>query len=120
MNIIHTNKVADPAGHYSQGVRMNGFIFVSGQLPVGYPVETPLDEQVTIVLQQMKDIVEAGGSSLEQVVKTTLYISDVNDWPAVNAAYAKFFGEHKPARSIVPVPALHYGYKIEVEAIASF
>ncbi|POY37801.1 enamine deaminase RidA [Solitalea longa] len=120
MTPVFSTEVPSPAGHYNQGMAAHQFIFISGQLPTGFPAETSLEEQVKIALQRVIAIAEAGGSSIEKIVKTTVYIADVNDWPAVNAAYAEFFGpNNKPARSIVPVPALHYGYKVEIEAIAA-
>ena len=117
---IYSTDVPTPGGHYNQGVGAHHFVFISGQLPTGFPPETPLAEQVKIALSRVLAIAEAGGSSIEKIVKTTVYIADVNDWPIVNAAYADFFGpDNKPARSIVPVPALHYGYRVEIEAIAA-
>ena len=122
MNFIKTEKAPLPAGHYSQAVEANGFIFVSGQLAV-HPVTKekmngPIEEQALLALENVKAIVEGAGSSLEKIVKTTVYVSDIEQWGKVNEVYAKFFGDHKPARAIVPTRDLHYGLLIEIEAVA--
>jgi 2-iminobutanoate/2-iminopropanoate deaminase len=112
-----------PAGHYSPYIKTGNFIFTSGQLPIVDPVtkEVPLDikEQTRIVLKKVVDLIKQEGCSKKHIVKTTAYISNIDDWPAVNEVYVEFFGEHKPARSIIPVSNLHYGCKIELEAIAT-
>lgn len=121
VRFIFTEKANPPAGHYSQATVANGFIFVAGQLPIkpdGQKVLGSVEEQTLQVLENLKNIVEAAGGSLETVVKTTVYIVDIELWPRVNQVYAAFFNDHKPARAVVPVPALHYGFLIEVEAVA--
>jgi 2-iminobutanoate/2-iminopropanoate deaminase len=121
MEIIKTDKAAQPLGHYSQAVKSNGFIFVSGQLPAlpeGGFETGDIKDQTRLALQGLKDIVEAAGSTLEKVVKVTIFISDIALWAEANDAYAEFFGAHKPARSAVPVKDLPRGVSIEIEAIA--
>jgi 2-iminobutanoate/2-iminopropanoate deaminase len=118
MELITSPQVPLPAGHYSQGVRSGQLVFISGQLPNGLPATASLAEQVQLVLERVVAIAEAAGSHRQGIVKTTVYVTDVNLWPEVNRCYAEFFGEHRPARAIVPVPALHYGYLVEVEAVA--
>ena len=112
-----------PAGHYSPYVRSNGFIFTSGQLPIinRETNEVPADikEQTHIVLQKVEALLQQEGLDRTAIVKTTAFITDIAHWPAVNEAYIEFFGDHKPARSIIPTPSLNHGCKIELEAIAS-
>jgi 2-iminobutanoate/2-iminopropanoate deaminase len=118
MQIITSPHVPAPAGHYTHAVKSGNLIFISGQLPTGLDENASLEEQVNLVLTRVAEIARAAGSDINKVVKTTVYVTSVEDWPAVNKIYAQFFGEHKPARAIVPVKELHYGYKIEVEAVA--
>ena len=122
INKILTTNAPVPAGHYSQAVVYNGMIFISGQIPIvpstGEKLTGPIEEQTLQVLQNIKAIVEASGSEISKIIKVTVYISDIELWGEVNKVYAAFFGDHKPARAIVPVKDLHYGCKIEMEAIA--
>lgn len=110
-------------GHYSAATIQNGFIFVAGQLPIDYEAgETSprggIEEQTKIALKNVASVLERCGSNVTKVLKTTVFISDIGDWSAVNTIYSEFFGEHKPARTIVPIGNLHYGCLIEIEAIA--
>ncbi|RAK02018.1 2-iminobutanoate/2-iminopropanoate deaminase [Larkinella arboricola] len=119
---VETPHAPLPAGHYAQATVWNDLIFVSGQLPI-HPVTKEkitgsIDEQSRQVLENMKAILEAAGSDLNHVLKTTVYIADIALWDQVNAVYADFFGEHKPARAVVPTNRLHYGFLIEIEAVA--
>lgn len=111
------------AGHYSPYIKSGNFIFTSGQLPIIDPVtkEVPADikEQTRIVLEKVLDLIRMEGCDKAHIIKTTAFITDINDWAAVNEVYIEFFGDHKPARSIIPVSNLHYGCKIELEAIAT-
>jgi 2-iminobutanoate/2-iminopropanoate deaminase len=111
-----------PGGHYSHAVRGGGLIFVSGQLPVSglgeHPFEVTFEEQALQVLCRVKQIVEQSGSAQEKILKVTAFIVGVENWPRFNAVYGDMFGEHRPARSVVPVAALHHGWLVEVEAIA--
>jgi 2-iminobutanoate/2-iminopropanoate deaminase len=122
MQFISTSDAPTPAGHYSQAVVSGNFIFVSGQLPIKPGSEPkspgPIAEQTRQVLANLKNILEAAGSGLAHVVKTTIYISDISMWGDVNHVYAEFFGDHKPARAVVPTRELHFDYQIEMEAIA--
>lgn len=123
MNVVRTANAPTPAGHYSQGIVANGFVFVAGQLPMeqGVPADPsmPIERQVEIAIGNVAAILGAAGSSLANVVSITVYITDVSLWPRVNAAYAKALGDHRPARTTVPVPALHHGWGVEVQAIAT-
>ncbi|MFD2573995.1 Rid family detoxifying hydrolase [Spirosoma soli] len=122
MTIIDTPNAPAPGGHYSQAIVHNGLAFLSGILPI-----TPIGEKLTgsTIAEQMEQVLAnldailvAAGSRRENVVKVTVFISDMNAWSTVNEAYTQFFGDHRPARSIVPVLPLHYGLEIELEAIA--
>lgn len=123
MKPISPPNTPPPAGHYSPGIVHNGFVFVSGQLPV-VPGQAErrvgsIEEQTEQTLRNVGAVLEAGGSSLNKAVQMTIYISDMELWGRVNAAYAKVMGEHKPARAVVPVGPLHYGYQIEIQAIGA-
>lgn len=119
--IIETPNAPLPAGHYSQATVVNGLVFVAGQLPIKPNREKVLgsiEEQTLQTLENVKAIVEAAGSDLHHIAKVTVYISDISLWEGVNKVYTEFFGAHKPARAIVPVKDLHYGFLIEIEAVA--
>ncbi|MFM8449122.1 MAG: RidA family protein [Haliscomenobacter sp.] len=122
MHSITTTNAPTPGGHYSQAMVHHGFVFVAGQLPIFPNGEKCLDSietQTALVLDNLRAILEASGSSMSQVLKTTVYVADIQLWGRVNAVYAEKFGSHRPARAIVPVPELHYGFGIEIEAIAA-
>ncbi len=120
---IETERAPQPGGHYAQGVVWDGLLFISGQLPLapgsGQPVTGAIEEQAEQALSNLKTIIEAAGSRIDCVLKTTVYITDVSLWGRVDAVYSRFFGAHRPARSIVPVAALHHDCLIEIEAIAA-
>lgn len=126
MQIIHTPKATPPAGHYSQAVRANGFVFVSGQLgflPPAAPGDRPAlasgaADQAREALRSVQAILEAAGSSLSTVVNVTVYIPDVGLWDEVNRVYEQCFGAHRPARAIVPTRELHYGALVEISVVA--
>lgn len=123
MEKIFTSNAPVPGGHYSQAIRHGDYIFISGQLPVdpvtGEKILGEIETQALQVLQNVLGIAEAGGSDINHLLKLTVYIADIALWSRVNTVYADFFGDHKPARAIVPVPALHHGFLIEIEAIAA-
>ena len=123
MKYIQTPNAPGPAGHYSQAIVHRGLVYVSGQLPVdpatGVKRTGSIEEQTLQALENIKAILEAAGSDLGRVLKTTVYVSDIQLWDRVNAVYARFFGDHKPARAVGPTRELHYGFKIEIEAIAA-
>ncbi|MBS1241324.1 MAG: hypothetical protein H6R40_751 [Gemmatimonadetes bacterium] len=114
--------MSTPKGHYSPGVVANGLVFVSGQLPMepstGQVVSGDIEAQAERALRNVELVLVAAGSSLDQVVQMTIYISDGDLWAAVNAVYARIMGSHRPARAIVPVSPLHYGALIEIQAVA--
>jgi len=123
MKMISTPNAPKPAGHYSQAIVHNNLVYVSGQLPIdpesGEKRIGSIEEQTEQALKNLSEILKAAGSSLNQVIKTTVYISDIELWNRVNAVYARFFGEHRPARAVVPTRNLHFGFQIEIEAIAA-
>lgn len=120
MKLIHTPQTPAPNGHYSQAVYSNGLLFLSGILPA--PATPDQDNtfamQVRSVFSKSLSILNAGGSSLAQVVQCTAYISDIEDWAEFNQIFAEVFGEHRPARTVVPVNPLHFGFKVEIQLIA--
>ena len=111
-----------PAGHYSQAVVANGFVFVSGQLPsdpaTGKPLVGSIEEQTEVSLRNTARILEAAGSGLAHAVQMTLFISRMEDWAAINTVYTRIMGDAKPARAVVPVMPLHHGTGIEIQCIA--
>src|SRR5689334_21672193 len=119
---ITTDAAPRPAGHYSQACCTGDLIFVSGQLPIGADgalKDRSFEDQARQAIANMLSIVKAAGSGPERVLKVTAFIVGIDNWPAFNAVYAELFGASKPARSVVPVPALHNGLLVEVEAIAA-
>ena len=122
MKIIETKNAPGAVGAYSQGIVSNGFVYSSGQLPLvpetGELISDDVKKATRQSLENVKAIVEAGGSSVEKIVKVNIFLDDVNDFAAVNEAYADFFGDHKPARSCVEVGKLPKNGLLEIEAIA--
>ena len=121
IEFILTPNASPPGGHYSQATVFENLIFTAGQLAItttGERLNGPIEEQALQALKNIKAIVEAAGSDLNHVLKTTVFISDISLWPKVNQVYSEFFGSHKPARSIIPVKELNHGFLIEIEAIA--
>ena len=113
---------AKPGGHYSHVAIANGFVFVSGQLPINAQgeklAEASFEVQAEQVLANVQAALEGAGSSIAQLVQVRVYIADVEHWASFNQIYARWAGEARPARAVVPVPHLHYGLKVEVEATA--
>ena len=120
--IIATDKAPAAVGPYSQAVRVGDFIFSAGQL--GLVPETrkfagsDIEAQTRQALENVKAIVEAAGSCLKHVVKTTVFLQDIQEWPLMNAIYAEYFPEEAPARSAVQVAALPMGARMEIEVVA--
>jgi 2-iminobutanoate/2-iminopropanoate deaminase len=121
---ISTPDAPRPAGHYSQAMVHGGFAFVAGQLPL-HPATGelvgPADiaAQTEQVLANVEAILRAAGSGLDRVVSVTAYVTDLALWGTVNEVYGRRFGEHRPARAVIPVPALRHGCLIELQAIAA-
>lgn len=119
---IKTDKAPQAIGPYSQGIMANGLIFVSGQIPLnpstGEMVAGSIQDQAKQVLANLKAILEAAGSSLDQVIKTTVFLQDMNDFAAMNEVYASFFQPPYPARSTIQVGRLPRDARLEIEAVA--
>ena len=122
MTGILTDRAPRPAGHYAQAVVSGAHVFVSGQLPIradGRPLDDDsFEAQARQAIQNVLEILRAAGSSPQQLLKVTAYIVGIANWPRFNAVYASMLPDARPARSVVPVPELHYGYLVEVDAIA--
>lgn len=119
MECIQSPELPPPAGHYSQAVvTRGGLVFVSGVLPARDLPDASFDAQCASVFAQCERILRAAGCGLDDVVQCTAYLAGVEHWPAFNTAYAGVFGDHRPARAVVPVPALHYGFLVEVQLVA--
>lgn len=123
MRTVTTTYSLQSKGHYSPAVIHGDVVYISGQLPINYAVGETLpvggvEEQTRQVLKNLAQILVQCGSCKEQVLKTTIYIPDITYWPVVNEIYAEFFGDHKPARTIVPTNTLHFDALIEMEAVA--
>lgn len=115
-------RIAPPGGHYTHAVVGAGLVFVSGQLPIA-PDGTrlsgaPFETQVRQVLANVAAALEGVGSGVDKLVQVRVYLTDIDDWAAFNRLYVEWAGSARPARAVVPVPALHHGLLIEVEATA--
>ena len=119
-NRIHTENAPAAIGPYSQAIDLGEMIFTSGQIPVAPDgtISSDISQQTRQALLNLKAVVEAGGSSFDKVVKTTVFITDMAQFGEINAVYSEFFSEPYPARSCVQVAALPKGVSIEIEAIA--
>jgi reactive intermediate/imine deaminase len=119
---IATQEAPAPAGHYSQATAWKDLVFVAGQLPKAPDGRSrsgdPLAEQARQAIANVLAIVRAAGGGPETVLKVNAYIVGIENWPVFNQAFAEAFGDARPARAVVPVPALNHGYLVEVEAVA--
>jgi len=122
IEVVKTNKAPEAIGPYSQAIVTGSFVYTSGQIPInpqtGEVVDGGIEEQAKQVLENLKNVLEAAGSSLNKVVKTTVFIKDMDSFAKVNEVYAKYFSEPYPARSCVEVSKLPKGVLIEIEAVA--
>lgn len=120
--IIHTDNAPKAIGPYSQAIRTGEFIFTAGQIPLDPATMKLVEGDITIqtrrALTNLSNVLEAAGSSLSRVLKTTVFLADFNDFAAMNAVYAEFFGEQPPARSTIQAAKLPAGALVEIEAIA--
>ena len=121
-DVILTDRGPKPIGPYSQAIRTNGFLYVSGQVALdpktGEMTGPDIRQQTDRTLENLKGILEAAGSNLHHVVKTTVFLKDMNDFSAMNEVYAKYFMSAPPARSTVQVARLPKDALVEIEAIA--
>lgn len=120
--LISTDKAPGAIGPYSQAVKVSGMLFCSGQIPIdpatGEFVEGGVVEQTEQVFKNLTAVLEAGGAGLESVVKTTVFLADMNDFAAMNEVYARYFDSNKPARATVQAARLPRDAKVEIECIA--
>lgn len=123
INRIQTPNAPQPGGHYSQAIAYNGLVFVSGQLSIdpktGEKKLGSIEEQTEQTLNNVAEILKAANSDMSRVLKMSVYIADIELWSAVNTVYSRVLGEHRPARAVIPTGRLHYGFLIEIEAIAA-
>ena len=122
MKLISPRYAGENKGHYSPGILSNGMLYISGQLSID-PDTRALPEggaaaHAALALKNVERVLKEAGLTRNDVVQCRVYVADVALWDAVNAVYAEFFGSHKPARVVVPVPSLHFGCLVEIEAIA--
>lgn len=122
MEIVAPRYAGTNKGHYSPGIISNGMLYISGQLSID-PDTRALPEggiaaHAVLALKNVERVLKEAGLTRNDVVQCRVYVTDVALWDEVNAVYAEFFGNHRPARIVVPVPALHFGCMVEIEAIA--
>ncbi|MFM7848937.1 MAG: RidA family protein [Rubrivivax sp.] len=119
---INPEANARPGGHYSHGTVANGFVFVSGQLPITSAgeklVAAPFAQQVRQVLANVEATLAACGSGMDRLVQVRVYMDDIANWPEFDALYAQWVQSNRPSRAVVPTAPLHFGFKIEMEAVA--
>lgn len=122
MQVVETSRAPAALGPYSQAIRAGGFVWCSGQIAIDPAVNAvtaeTVEDQTRQVIANLKNVLEAAGSGLDKVVKTTVFIADMNDFAAVNAVYAELFGATRPARSCVQAARLPKDVKVEIEAVA--
>ena len=120
---INTPDAPQPAGHYSQATVYNGLVFVAGQLSIdpktGEKKLGGIEEQTELALSNVHAILKAAGSDWDRVLKMNISVADINLWEGVNKVYARVLGENRPARAVIPCGPLHYGFLIEIEAVAA-
>lgn len=121
VEILHTEKAPAAIGPYSQATVHDGKIYTSGQIPLGLDgkvVSDAIEEQAHQVLKNLSAVLEKGGSDLNSVIKTTVFLTDLGQFATVNEIYGQYFKDHHPARSTVQVAALPLGVQVEIEAVA--
>ncbi|GAE36564.1 RidA family protein [Halalkalibacter akibai] len=121
MKTIYTNQAPDAIGPYSQGIVVNNLFYSSGQIPLtaeGDLINGTVEEQTHQVFKNLQAVLTEAGASFETVVKATVFIKDMNDFPRINEVYGQYFTEHKPARSCVEVARLPKDVLVEIEVIA--
>jgi len=120
--IVQTEQAPKAIGPYSQAIKANGFVFASGQIPIipetGEFVAGGITEQTEQAIKNLSRVLEAAGSGLDRVVKTTVFLADMAEFVAMNEVYGKYFSEEPPARATVEAAGLPRGARVEIEAIA--
>ena len=122
MKIPQDPRIPAPAGHYSPVIEHNGTLFISGQLPMNpntKAVPDDVEAQTVQALENLENLLFAAGSDRQNVLQMRIFVSDIDHWDAINRAYAAWFGDHKPARAIIPCGPLHFGCLLELEATAA-
>ena len=122
MEKVYVKGANPPVGHYTPGIISGGMLYVSGQLPIdpftGEKSTGDIVCQTKRTLENVRLVLESAGTSVDKVVKLNVFVSDISYWDKVNDVCKEFFGEHKPARIVAPVPELHYGLLVEIDAVA--
>ena len=122
MQMIFPETAGENKGHYAPGVISNGMLYISGQLSIDPDTravpEPDVGAHMALALQNVERVLRAAGLGRENVVQCRVYVTDIRHWDRVNEVYRQFFGAHTPARIVVPVPALHFGCLVEIEAVA--
>jgi len=121
MKIIHSDRLPTPGGHYSPAIISGNSLYISGQLPISLTSPRPqgeLAEQAQTVFNNIDILLETTGINKQHLVNVQVYLSDVALWPEFNRLYSQWIGDHRPARTVVPCSALHYGALLEMSAIA--
>ncbi|WP_279156770.1 RidA family protein [Obesumbacterium proteus] len=121
MKIIHSDRLPTPGGHYSPAIISGNSLYISGQLPISLASPRPqgeLAEQAQTVFNNIDILLDTAGINKRHLVNVQVYLSDVALWPEFNRLYAQWIGDHRPARTVVPCSALHYGALLEMSAIA--
>ncbi|MGB7622868.1 MAG: RidA family protein [Terriglobia bacterium] len=120
--VIQTTDAPQAIGPYSQAIKVNGMIFASGQIPLDPKtqqiIEGDISKQTERVLRNLEGVLTAAGSGLDRVIKTTVFLIDISEFPKMNEVYARFFGENRPARSTVGVARLPRDARVEIDVIA--
>ena len=122
MRHIKTDAMLRSDGHYAQCIEHAGTLYISGQLPIDPTTKSAperIQDQTTLALSKIEAIVKEAGCRKENILQVRVYLVGIDHWDTVNDVYSGFFGDHKPARCIVPVPELHFGCLVEIEAIAA-
>ena len=120
--VIQTSNAPQAIGPYSQAIKVNGMVFASGQIPLDPKtqqiIEGDISKQTERVLQNLEGVLVAAGSGLDRVIKTTVYLADISEFPKMNEVYGRFFSENRPARSTVGVARLPRDARVEIDVIA--
>jgi reactive intermediate/imine deaminase len=122
LTVISTDQAPTPAGHYSQAIFAGRHLYISGQLPIrpdGQPLpDDSFEAQASQAIRNIFAVLAAAGGSPERLARVTVYIVGIENWPRFNAVYASMLPNTRPARTVVPVPELHHGFLVEIDAIA--
>jgi len=122
MKKVFLETAGENKGHYAPGIISNGTLYISGQLSIDLDTrvvpEPDIDVHMKLALHNLERVLKAAGCTKDDVVQCRVYVSDMQYWDRVNEIYREFFGDHTPARIVVPVPTLHFGCLVEIEAVA--